>query len=61
MTFMQFAAKNQHLRQGQAFLLWVKKAFNEDIQDKELFTSASDEEAWNIINLRHNRFLVHLH
>lgn len=60
MTFSAFIAKNNHLRQGQAFLLWVSKTFGEQIRDKELFSTVSDEEAWNIINLRHNRFLVNL-
>lgn len=60
MTFSSFAAKNPHLRQGQAYLLWVSKTFGEHIKDNELFATVSDEEAWNIINLRYNRFLVNL-
>lgn len=60
MTFSSFISKNPHLRQGQAFLLWVNKTFGEHIKDNELFTTISDEEAWNIINLRHSRFLVNL-
>ena len=60
MTFAKFSSSNPHMRQGQAFLLWAKAHYKEDIKDTELFQCRSDEETWNIINLRYSKYLNNL-